>query len=179
MVTITLHCPRCLSDALVRNGHAPNGKQLYRCRACGRQSRQNPTPHAYPEARREEILHARPRTQQPARSHAHIWRLSHDGVVLDQKKGSQLPLLSTTLVAPDPENPTSTRLELDERMARLGSKKPTTPGYGSLSAVTHGKWSPMQLGIEVKKRVSGCGRPFLKGIATGIVSLTSGQPTRR
>jgi transposase-like protein len=58
MVTITLHCIHCQSEALVRNGHAPNGKQLYRCRTCGRQSRENPTPHAYPEARREEILHA-------------------------------------------------------------------------------------------------------------------------
>ncbi len=58
MVTITLHCPHCQSDALVRNGHAPNGKQLYRCRSCGRQSREHPTPNAYPEARREEILHA-------------------------------------------------------------------------------------------------------------------------
>jgi transposase-like protein len=58
MVTITLHCPNCQSDALVRNGHAPNGKQLYCCRACGRQSRENPTLNAYPEARREEILHA-------------------------------------------------------------------------------------------------------------------------
>ena len=48
----------CQSEALVRNGHAPNGKQLYRCRSCGRQSRENPTPHAYPQARREEILHA-------------------------------------------------------------------------------------------------------------------------
>ncbi len=58
MVTITVHCPHCQSDTLVRNGHAPNGKQLYRCRTCGRQSRENPTPHAYPPARREEILHA-------------------------------------------------------------------------------------------------------------------------
>src|SRR5712691_7358224 len=58
MVTITLHCPHCQSEALVPNGHARNGKQLYRCRACGRQSRENPTPHVYPEARREEILHA-------------------------------------------------------------------------------------------------------------------------
>src|SRR6266567_3790436 len=58
MVTITLHCHHCQSNALVRNGHAPNGKQLYRCRACGRQSRENPTPYVYPEARREEILHA-------------------------------------------------------------------------------------------------------------------------
>jgi transposase-like protein len=57
MITITLHCPHCQSDTLVRNGHAPNGKQLYRCCACGRQSRENPTPHASSEARREVILH--------------------------------------------------------------------------------------------------------------------------
>lgn len=58
MVTITVHCPHCQSDALVRNGRAPNGKQKYLCRACQRQSREDPTPHAYPEERREEILHA-------------------------------------------------------------------------------------------------------------------------
>ena len=40
-----------------RDGHAPNGKQKYRCHACGRRSRETPTPNAYPEARREEILH--------------------------------------------------------------------------------------------------------------------------
>jgi insertion element IS1 protein InsB len=33
---------------------------------------------------------------------------------LDQKKVAQLPALRTTLVAPDPEDPTSTILELDE-----------------------------------------------------------------
>ncbi len=58
MVTIPLYCLHCQSDALIRNGHAPNGKQLYRCRACGRQSRENSAPNVYPEARREEILHA-------------------------------------------------------------------------------------------------------------------------
>src|SRR5258708_29052949 len=58
MVTITVPCPHCQSDALVCNGHAPNGKQLYRCRTSGRQSRENPTPHAYPQAHREEVLHA-------------------------------------------------------------------------------------------------------------------------
>jgi transposase-like protein len=58
MVTITLHRPHCQSDTLVRNDHAPNGKQVYRCRSCGRQSRENPTPHAYPEACREELLSA-------------------------------------------------------------------------------------------------------------------------
>jgi hypothetical protein len=57
-VTMTLHCPHCESEALVRHGHAPNGNQLDRCRACGRQSRENPAPSVSPEARREEILHA-------------------------------------------------------------------------------------------------------------------------
>ena len=58
MVTITLQCPHCQSEKLVRNGRAPNGKQKYLCRACQRQSRENPTPHAYSEGRREEILRA-------------------------------------------------------------------------------------------------------------------------
>ena len=48
MVTITLHCPHCQGEALVRNGHAPNEKQSYRCRACGRQSHENPAPNVYP-----------------------------------------------------------------------------------------------------------------------------------
>ncbi|MBO0792732.1 MAG: IS1 family transposase [Ktedonobacteraceae bacterium] len=58
MVTITVHCPHCQSDALVRNGRAPNGKQKYLCRMCQRQSREDPTPYAYPEERREESLRA-------------------------------------------------------------------------------------------------------------------------
>jgi transposase-like protein len=58
MVTITICCRHCGSDRVVRNGHAPNGKQIYRSRACQRQSRAHPTPHAYPEDRRQEILRA-------------------------------------------------------------------------------------------------------------------------
>lgn len=58
MITVTIHCPHCGSEDIVRNGRAPNEKQKYRCRACKRQSRENPTPHAYPEERREEILRA-------------------------------------------------------------------------------------------------------------------------
>lgn len=42
----------------MRNGRSPNGKQKYRCHVCQRQSRENPTPHAYPDKRREEILRA-------------------------------------------------------------------------------------------------------------------------
>src|SRR5229473_2630992 len=108
MVTITLHCAHCGSERLVRDGHAPNGKQKYRCHACGRRSRENPTPNAYPEARREEILHASSRTQSSARPHAHIWHLSHDRIQLDQKKVAHLPPFHTTLLAPDPADPSAT-----------------------------------------------------------------------
>jgi transposase-like protein len=58
VVTITVRCPYCGSDKLKRNGHASNGKQRYYCKACKKQSRENPTPHAYSEKRREEILRA-------------------------------------------------------------------------------------------------------------------------
>ncbi len=37
----------------MRHGQSPNGKQKYLCRACQRQSRENPAPHAYPEERRQ------------------------------------------------------------------------------------------------------------------------------
>jgi transposase-like protein len=56
MVTITVRCPHCGSEDLKRNGHAGNGKQRYYCKACKKQSRENPKPHAYPEERREEII---------------------------------------------------------------------------------------------------------------------------
>jgi transposase-like protein len=58
MVTVTLTCIHCGSDQLTRNGHAANGKQRFKCRACGRQSRENPAPNGYPEERRAEILAA-------------------------------------------------------------------------------------------------------------------------
>jgi transposase-like protein len=58
MVVITITCAHCGSPDIVKNGHAPNGKQKYRCRACGRQSRDTPTPHVTAQERREEILRA-------------------------------------------------------------------------------------------------------------------------
>jgi transposase-like protein len=58
MLTKTLSCSHCGSERLVRDGFAPNGKQKYRCYACGRRGRENPTSNAYSLARREEILSA-------------------------------------------------------------------------------------------------------------------------
>lgn len=58
MVVITILCHHCGTPDIIKNGHVPNGKQRYRCRACGRQSRENPTPHVTSEARCDEILRA-------------------------------------------------------------------------------------------------------------------------
>jgi transposase-like protein len=58
MVTVTVTCLHCGSDQLVRNGRASNGKQRYKCRACGRQSRENPAPNGYTDQQRTEILSA-------------------------------------------------------------------------------------------------------------------------
>jgi IS1 family transposase len=59
MVTKVITCPHCGSDDVVKNGFAPNnGKQKYLCHACGRQSREDPSPNGYTEERKEEILRA-------------------------------------------------------------------------------------------------------------------------
>ena len=58
MVTKAIHCRHCGSDDVVKNGFSPNGKQKYLCHACGRQSREDPSPNGYSEERKEEILRA-------------------------------------------------------------------------------------------------------------------------
>jgi len=59
MVTKVITCRHCGSEGLVKNGFAPNnGKQKYLCRACGRQSRENPSPNGYTKERKEQILSA-------------------------------------------------------------------------------------------------------------------------
>src|SRR5438552_18073836 len=88
MITITVHCPHCGSEDLVRNGRAPNGKQKYRCRACKRQSRDHPTPHAYPEERREEILRAY-EERRSLRGLERTFGVSRTSVISWIKKGSK------------------------------------------------------------------------------------------
>jgi transposase-like protein len=51
-------CRHCGSSDLMKYGIAPNGKQKYRCRTCGRQSREYPGSTAYSTERKEEILRA-------------------------------------------------------------------------------------------------------------------------
>jgi transposase-like protein len=88
MVTVTIHCPHCGSEEIKRNGHAPNGKQKYSCRACKRQSRENPTPNVYPEERREEILRAY-EERSSLRGIERTFRVSRASVISWIKKSSK------------------------------------------------------------------------------------------
>lgn len=63
-----------------------------------------------------------PRTQQPAGARAHLWRFAHDDLGLDQKKVARLPPLSETLIVPDPTDPASMTLELDELWSFVAKK---------------------------------------------------------
>ena len=114
MVTITHHCPHSGSEALVRDGHAQSA-QTEVSLSClwASQPRESDSQCLLRSTSRGDPA-CLSRTQQLARPHAHLWRLSGHRLQLDQKKGAQLPPLHTTLVTPDPEDPTSTNLELDE-----------------------------------------------------------------
>lgn len=57
MVSKVIKCYHCGSDKLVKNGKAPNGKQKYQCRRCGKASREKPD-FGYSKARQEEIIKA-------------------------------------------------------------------------------------------------------------------------
>jgi len=105
----------------VRNGRAPNGKQKYLCRACRRQSREDPTPPAYSDERREEILRAYEERSSLC-GLERTFRVSRNSVITWIKKATELAPLSETLMAPDVTNPDSTILELDELWSFVANK---------------------------------------------------------
>ncbi len=58
MVSVPMLCCGCGSEDVVRNGHARNGKQIYKCKACGRQSRESAQVERYTREQKEMILRA-------------------------------------------------------------------------------------------------------------------------
>ena len=56
MIVKVLECPHCSGENLVKNGHAPNGKQKYLCNDCGGSTRENPSHNGYTEKEKETIL---------------------------------------------------------------------------------------------------------------------------
>ena len=135
--------------------------------------------HPYPEARREEILHASSRTQQSPRPHPHGSRVSRTTVSGWIKKSSSASAfvdhsaysgtrrshihhpgtLSTLVVC----------AQKSTRLLDVDCPLPKEPTGGGLC-----DW-----GSEPARRVSGCGKPFQRGIARGIASPISGRPTRQ
>jgi transposase-like protein len=96
MVTVTIHCPYCNSEDLVRNGHASNGKQKYRCKLCNRQSRENPSPNGYTEERREEIIRAYQECSS-LRGLTRTFKVARNTVKDWLKKSSQPPSLEANI----------------------------------------------------------------------------------
>jgi insertion element IS1 protein InsB len=98
---------------------------------------------------------------------------------LDQKKVAQLPPLDTTLLAPDPEDPTSTTLELDELWSFVLKKVKQVWVWIALCRKTRQVVAYAALVIGASRRVSGCGKPSHQPTVRDIASPTSGQRTRR
>lgn len=58
MVTQAVPCPHCQSLNLIRHGTTDDGRQRYKCRDCGRRSRQDARPNGYTAQEQATILRA-------------------------------------------------------------------------------------------------------------------------
>ena len=113
-------------------------------------------------------------TKQPAWPHAPVWGLWGNRVPLDPKKVAQLPALSTTLLAPDPEDAASPTREWDERCS-FGLKK---SGSGWPCVPRRDRWSPLGWVSGANRGVNGCGRPWHQPPAKGTAKPPSGRHSR-
>jgi transposase-like protein len=50
-----MHCPKCNSNNIVKNGCTHGGKQRFKCQDCGRQFVENPTRQPIDNSKRELI----------------------------------------------------------------------------------------------------------------------------
>jgi hypothetical protein len=123
-------------------------KQLSRCRACGRLCRENPTPHAYPPARREEILHASQEREPPGRPEEHGLRVSRTTVsAWITKKELSFRLCGLLYWPPIPKMPRPRPWNPIGGWLVCAQKSPRLLDAGLPSAARGGKWWPRRLGI--------------------------------
>jgi IS1 family transposase len=104
----------------MRHGKAPNGKQRFRCRDCGRTSRENLGSAAYPETRNQEIPAAY-HERSSLRGLVRIFGISRTTVSTWLKKARHLPPLAQTLAPATADEPEV--LELDELWSFVRYKK--------------------------------------------------------
>jgi len=135
MIRIAIVCRHCQSEHLVCNGHAANGKQRYRCRTCGRQSRADPCAPGHSEVRRQEILHAY-QERSSLRGLQRTFGVSRNTVVkwIKKKFNTCLPCRKHCwpLSFMTPWNSTNS--------GPLFSAKSTRCGYGLPCVAVHDKW---------------------------------------
>ena len=77
-------CSHCGSEKLVKDGFSPTGKQRYRCRGCGKRSRENPWAGIGPEQEARVLALANERMSQ--RGIARALKISRVTVVSILKK---------------------------------------------------------------------------------------------
>lgn len=58
MITLTITCPHCHSEEVMRFGRTRTDKQRYRCHACSRTFCDNPAPRQTDPVRKAQILAA-------------------------------------------------------------------------------------------------------------------------
>jgi len=58
MVSHLVTCYHCGGTDVVRNGRSRTGKQVYKCKGCGRGSRESPQHERYTSQQKETILRA-------------------------------------------------------------------------------------------------------------------------
>ena len=117
MVTLTLTCSHCSSTDLIRFGHH-NNKQRYRCKGCGKTSRENKGSAAYDETTKAQILAAY-HERGSMRAMTRIFGVSRNTVLAWLKKAASLPPLKKTLVKASKDDV----LELDEMWSFVHHKK--------------------------------------------------------
>jgi transposase-like protein len=77
-------CSHCGSEKLVKDGFSPTGKQRYRCRGCGKRSREQPWTGVTPEQEAQVLALANERMSQ--RGIARALKMSRVTVVSILKK---------------------------------------------------------------------------------------------
>ena len=112
MVTKVIGCPHRGSEDVVKNDFAPNGKQKYLCHACGRQSRESPSPNGYTQERKEETCAPTRRSDRACAGSGAPSASRPPPSSAGSKRVATLELEDTLLFAEVPEQ--SKILELDE-----------------------------------------------------------------
>lgn len=116
MITEAITCTCCGSNKLTRNGKIRQGKQKFRCPACGCYGALNPD-DGYSEERKAEILRAY-HERSSLRGLERTFGVARQTVAARLKKAPNLPPLETTWMPAQPEDV----LELDERWSFIRCK---------------------------------------------------------